>query len=123
MNKPGFKHLQRRALKLLLPGLLVMMLSPAGLAQPAENLAVSPPPGGLLLTQPQIEIRPNLGLPEFPDVNVNPTPTPPARQVLTVDEDDDDEPALMLILFALIGSLAVLAACIAMLLTTRGEAL
>lgn len=123
MNKPGAKHVQRQALNLLMPALMLIMLSPTVLAQPAEDLAVSPPPGGLLLTQPQIEIRSNLGLPQFPDVNINPTPTPPVTQLVTIDEDDADEPVLTLILFALIGCLAVLAACIAMLLTTRREAL
>lgn len=116
--KLGFRQIYKHRRGFLNTALLLIFFAPAALAQPAEDLRVSPPPGGLLFTQPQVEIRPDLGLPQFPDVNVNPTPTPAVRQTMSLDENDDDEPALTLILFALIGSLAVMAACFAMLLTT-----
>lgn len=115
----------RRAALLLSILSLVLLSGSGALAQPAENLDVSPPPGGLLLTQPQVDLRPqvNLGIPEFPDINVNPTPTAAVTQVVRADENDRDGPLLTLTIFALIASVGILSACVAMILTMGRGAL
>lgn len=116
----------RRRATLILAIISLVLLSGSGAwAQPAENLDVSPPPGGLLLTQPQVDLRPqvNLGIPEFPDINVNPTPTAAVTQVVTVDDNDSDGPLLTLTIFALIASVGILSACVAIMLTMGRGAL